>query len=122
MSRIVHFELPADDPERAIEFYKKVFGWHIYKWEGPIDYWLIETGKEPEPGIDGGLGRRQDPNEGVVNTIGVDSVDEAVKKIEEHGGKIVRPKQAVPGVGWLAYFEDTEGNMTGIMQDDPNAK
>ena len=122
MSRVVHFELPADDPERAIAFYENAFGWKFNKWEGPMEYWLISTGPESEPGIDGGLARRSDPATGTENTIDVASVDEAVTRIEANGGKVLRPKSAVPGVGWLAYCQDTEGNTFGIMQDDPDAK
>jgi hypothetical protein len=122
MGRVVHFELPADDPKRAIAFYQSVFGWKFEKWQGPVDYWLITTGPEGEPGINGGLGRRNSPGEGVVNTIDVKSVDEAVKKIEATGGRVTRPKGAVPGIGWLAYCEDSEGNPFGIMQNDPAAR
>lgn len=121
MPRVVHFELPADDPQRAIDFYSKVFGWKIEKWEGPTDYWLITTGPEGEPGIDGGLAKRSDPSIGVENTVDVESVDEAIELIEANGGKVIRPKGAVPGVGWLAYCEDTEGNLFGLMQNDPEA-
>ena len=60
MSRVVHFEIPADNPERIAEFYNKVLGWDIQKWEGPVDYWLISTGKETEPGIHGGIARKKD--------------------------------------------------------------
>jgi predicted enzyme related to lactoylglutathione lyase len=119
MSRVVHFEIPADDPERAIKFYEDAFGWKFEKWEGLMEYWLVMTGPEDEPGIDGGLARREDPETRVENTIDVASVDEAIAKVETVGGKVIRPKSAVPGVGWLAYCEDTEGNRFGIMQSDP---
>lgn len=122
MPRVIHFEIPADDPERAIAFYQNVFGWKIQKWEGPMDYWLISTGPEEEPGIDGGLGHRTDPETGTENTIGVENLDEYVEMVEAHGGKVIRPKSAVPGVGWLAYCQDTEGNRFGLMQDDPTAQ
>ncbi len=121
MPRPVHFEVPADDPERAVRFYESVFGWKIQKWEGPVDYWLVVTGEAPEPGIDGGIARRETGME-VRNTVGVSSVDEYVGKIEAGGGEITAPKMAVPGVGWLAYFKDTEGNVFGIMENDPSAK
>ena len=121
MSRVVHFEIPADDPERAIQFYEKVFNWKIEKWEGPVEYWLITTGPEDQPGIDGGLGRRDDPAVGVENTIDVKDLDASVAEVEKHGGQVTRPKMAVPGVGWMAYFKDTEGNVFGLMQTDPDA-
>ncbi len=121
MPRVVHFEIAADDPERAIAFYQDVFDWKFEKWQGPMQYWLVTTGPEDEPGIDGGLAKREDPTTGTENTIDVDSVDECLARIEAHGGKVVRPKGAVPGVGWLAYCEDTEGNRFGLMQSDPDA-
>jgi uncharacterized protein len=121
MPRVIHFDIPADDPERAIAFYRHAFGWKIVKWEGPMEYWLVMTGPEGEPGIDGGLGRRTQPGESVMNTIGVESVDNAVAAVLASGGQLIRPKAAVLGVGWLAYCADTEGNEFGLMQDDPKA-
>ncbi|NQV38063.1 MAG: VOC family protein [Candidatus Marinimicrobia bacterium] len=122
MGRVVHFEIAADDMERAVKFYKEVFGWDIKKWGGPIDYWLTTTGDDDTPGINGGILPR-DPNyPGVMNTIAVESVDKAVAVIEKNGGNIIAPKAPVPGVGWFAYFADTEGNVQGIMEDDPEAK
>jgi predicted enzyme related to lactoylglutathione lyase len=121
MPRVVHFEIVGDDPEVLAKFYREVFGWKVQKWEGPMDYWLIQTGDEGEPGIDGGLGKRSQPGESTTNTIDVDDVDAFVAKIEMGGGKVVSPKHAVPGVGWLAYCEDPDGNPFGMMQADPEA-
>lgn len=121
MPRVVHFELPADDIERAIGFYTGVFGWSITKWDGPEPYYLISTGDEAEPGINGGMGLRSPHNQAVVDTVGVENVDECVAKITALGGTIVMPKVPIPTVGWLAYFKDTEGNTFGIMQSDPAA-
>ena len=122
MSRVVHFEIPADNPERIAEFYNKVLGWDIQKWEGPVDYWLISTGKDSEPGIHGGIARKKDrPASGVLVTAQVDSVDECLKKIVNNGGSIVVPKRAIPGVGYQAHFRDPEGNVIGIMENDPSA-
>jgi predicted enzyme related to lactoylglutathione lyase len=121
MPRVVHFEIPADDPERAVAFYAKVFGWKVQKWDGPIDYWLVTTGEPDTPGIDGGITRREG-GATVANTIDVPSVDEYVQKVTDAGGEVVLPKTAVPGVGWLAYLKDTEGNMFGIMTSDMDAK
>jgi predicted enzyme related to lactoylglutathione lyase len=120
MARVVHFEIPADEPERAVKFYESVFGWKIEKWAGPADYWLVTTGEASEPGIDGGIEPR---SEGDVtrNIIDVADVDEYVGKIEAAGGKVVRPKTPLPGVGWYAYCADTEGNVFGIMEEDPQA-
>jgi predicted enzyme related to lactoylglutathione lyase len=118
MLRVSHFELPAEDPDRLVEFVKKVFGWDVRKWDGPMDYWLVMTGPEGTPGIDGGIARRGDESPGVVPSIDVPDIDEYVRRIEEAGGTIIAPKMAVPGVGWLAYFKDTEGNTFGIMEED----
>jgi len=122
MPRIVHFEIPADNPQRAMKFYADVFGWKSDKWPGPEDYWLVTTGAAGEPGINGGLMKKRDPAQPVVNTIDVPSIDDYTARVTKSGGTIVVPKQAVPGVGWLAYFKDTEGNITGLMQNDPSAK
>jgi uncharacterized protein len=121
MPRPVHFEIPAENPERAMNFYTHVFGWVFRKWDGPSDYWVISTGMPGEPGIDGGLLPRRDPNQPCVNTISVASVDESLKVVTEYGGACVLPKMAVPGVGWLAYCKDTEGHIFGMMQMDPTA-
>jgi predicted enzyme related to lactoylglutathione lyase/quinol monooxygenase YgiN len=119
-NRIVHFDIQADDPNRCIDFYSKVFGWSVKKW-GSEDYWLVDTGDESEIGINGGIMKRQAPEERVANTIAVDSVDDYARKIEQNGGKIVMPKMAVNGVGWFVYAKDTEGNAFGIMQFDEKA-
>jgi len=122
MPRVVHFEISADEPERAVKFYKKTFGWQIMKWEGPIDYWLITTGEESEPGIDGAIMKREDPNATVNNVIDVSSIDKYVKRVEENGGTIVVPKHSVLGVGYAVPFKDTEGNLFGMMERDESAK
>src|SRR4026207_2548925 len=98
MARVVHFELCADDPERAVKFYEDVFGWQIQKWDGPQDYWLITTGEPSTSGIDGALMRRE-PGMSTIDTIGVDSVDDAVARITARGGTVAAPKMAIPGVG-----------------------
>ncbi len=122
MPRIVHFDVPADDPARARGFYEKAFGWKFTRWEGPMEYWLAQTGPDDEPGINGGLSLRTRTNPNVVNTISVDSIDEYLDKVKEAGGVPVLSKTALPGVGWLAYFQDTEHNVFGLMQEDPNAR
>ena len=121
MSRPVHFEILAEDPARAVEFYSQVFGWQVQKWEGPEEYWLATTGPEGTPGINGGIGKSKgEPL--TVNTIQVDSVDEFAAKVTAHGGKVVVPKMAIPGVGYLIYCQDTEGIVFGLHQADPTAK
>jgi predicted enzyme related to lactoylglutathione lyase len=121
MPRVVHFEINADDPARAAKFYSNVFGWKIDKWDGPIEYWLVDTGAG-DPGINGGLAKRMMPNAATVNTVGVDDLDSFVKKVEAAGGKIVAPKRPIPGMGWLAYATDSEGNTFGMMEPDEDAK
>jgi predicted enzyme related to lactoylglutathione lyase len=123
MPRVVHFEIDAMKPEEAARFYENVFGWKFQKWEGPMEYWLIATGKEGEPGIDGGLGKRKaGAGPTTVNTIDVPSVDEFAERVKRNGGTIVVPKHAVPSVGWLVYFKDPEGNLFGMMEADEAAK
>lgn len=120
MPRVVHFEISADDPERASQFYRSVFGWGIEKWQGPKDYWLVRTGDEGQPGINGGLFKREGPVN-YVNTIDVSSVDEYVERVKTSGGQLAMPKMPIPGVGYLAYCHDTEGNLFGVMEEDANA-
>jgi predicted enzyme related to lactoylglutathione lyase len=122
MPRPIHFEIPAENPERAINFYSNVFGWKFTKWDGPMDYWIISTGQAPEPGIDGGLMPRRDPAQPCVNTVGVANLDDSVAVVQTNGGSIAVPKMPIPGVGWLAYCKDTEGHIYGMMQSDPNVK
>lgn len=127
MPRVIHFEIHAENPERAVDFYSKIFGWKIYKWEGPVEYWLIETGPKDQPGINGGILRRREKVDSkavtaFVCTIDVPSVDDFTDKILSNGGQVVVPKDAIPGAGWFAYCKDTEGNIFGLMQDDTNLK
>ena len=119
MPKVVHFELMADNPDGILSFYSNVFGWESQKWEGPADYWLIDTGDGM--GINGGVGRKHEGMPALINTIDVDSVDDYAAKIEQLGGKISVPKMPIPNVGWLAYAVDPEGNTFGIMQADSAA-
>jgi uncharacterized protein len=120
MARVVHFEITADEPQRAIDFYTRVFDWQTQKWDGPQDYWLLMTGEGQ--GINGGLMKRVPEFPGTVNSIDVTSVDDYVAKVTENGGTVFMPKIAIPGVGYLAYCTDTEGNIFGIIQADPSAR
>jgi hypothetical protein len=121
MPRVVHFEVMAQDPVRAAKFYSQVFGWNINKWDGPMDYWLVGTGSQEEIGIDGGIAQAQGPPHS-VNTIDVNSVDAFVEKVLAGGGKVVMPKMAIPGMGYLVYCQDTEGVVFGMMESDPSAQ
>jgi predicted enzyme related to lactoylglutathione lyase len=112
---IVHFEIPADDLKRAKKFYEKAFGWKISDpWK--MDYFLVET-QEKGAGINGGLMQRKDPGQPFMNYIMVDSIDASCKKVEKAGGVVVLPKQEIgQGMGWIAAFKDTEGNIMGFHQ------
>jgi predicted enzyme related to lactoylglutathione lyase len=125
MPRVCHFEIHADNPDQAIAFYRQVFGWEFSRW-GEVEYWLIRTGPASEPGIDGGLIRRRHPIDGqgviaYVCTVAVSDLDATLAKISSAGGILAVPRMAIPGVGWLAYAKDTQGNVFGIMQSDPAA-
>jgi uncharacterized protein len=116
MPRIIHFEIHCDNTSRAAEFYSGIFGWQFTKFPGPQEYWFVNTGDSAEPGINGGLIPRKHPGGRVYNTIDVANLDETIKKIETNGGAIVVPKMLIPGVGHLAYFKDTEGNIHGVSE------
>ncbi len=127
---IVHFEIPADDPERAAKFYRELFGWTINKWEGAaggIEYWTVQTveadanGQPVRPGVNGGLMRRMYPGQGLVNYINVESVDEFVRRAEQLGAKVLMEKTPVPAMGWFAQLSDPEGNVVAVWEMDPNA-
>ena len=114
MKRPIHFEILADDPEAAGAFYTSVLGWEVSTWGG-AEYWLIKTGEEGTPGIDGALMGKQFP-QAVINTIEVESLAETLQKVEEAGGKLVHGPNEVPGVGTHAYCADPQGILFGLMQ------
>jgi uncharacterized protein len=122
MPRPIHFDITADNPERAMEFYKTVFGWKFQKWDGPMEYWMATTGDEKEPGINGGISKKGQSGMPNMNTIGVASVDQSSQSVAAKGGKVLMPKSPIPGIGWFATCQDPEGNTFGIMQNDPSAK
>ena len=125
MQPVVHFEIHAADPERASKFYSDIFGWSVKKWEGPFDYWLAST-KTDNIGIDGAIVRRsgEAPAEGAsvnayVCTISVGDLYSTMADVTAAGGSIALDKMEVPGIGWLAYAKDPEGNIFGMLQ--PNS-
>jgi predicted enzyme related to lactoylglutathione lyase len=122
MPRVVHFEISGDDPAELAEFYQKAFDWSIQKWEGPEDYWLASTGEEDQPGINGAIMHRTAPSESTVNTIDVPSLDEFIERVTGNGGTVVMGKTAVPGIGYMAYCKDPQGNTFGMMEEDPTAR
>jgi hypothetical protein len=105
MSKVIWFEIPADDPERAIKFYEDVFGWTIEKWDGPFDYWLITTGPDEEPGINGAI-MTKEMGDMVRDTIGVDSYDDFAKKIVKKGGTKMSEKMEIPKRGIMGSKMD----------------
>ena len=115
MPKIIHFEIPAEKPERAIEFYKKVFGWKIDKWQGEFDYWLVEAGEVDEPGINGAI-KPKEFGSMISDVISVDSYEEFARKIEAEGGKMLTEKMAIPDMGYTGSFQDTEGNVMAIIE------
>lgn len=131
MGRVIHFEIQVNNPERAAAFYEAVLGWSFRKWDGPMEYWLITTGPDGEPGINGGMMKRREnvvaiksddvTEHGTVNVSATKDVHETVKAVTANGGHIVLPVMPVPGIGWLAYAKDPEGNIFGFMQTDPAA-
>ena len=123
MPTIVHFDIGSEDPERARRFYEALFGWKMETPPGMNDYYLIETRDlDGNPGVGGGLGKRGEPGQRITSYIGVSSIDEYVAKVEQLGGKVVMPRLAVPGWGYLAICFDTEDNMFGLWQEDRSAK
>lgn len=120
-NRVVHFEIPCDDPEKTMTFFKEVFNWSFQQF-GPEDYWLVTTGDGTLPGINGGLMKKKDPQQPIANSIDVADLDKTMKQIEKAGGTIVVPKMAIPTIGWLSYFKDPDGNIHGLYQNDTSAK
>ena len=127
MGRTVHFEIQASEPQALIEFYGKMFDWSFSKWEGG-EYWLVGTGEVGAPGINGGLLPRRGPRpeEGAavnafVCTVDVEDLDKSLALLKELKGTVAVPRMPVPGVGWLAYAKDPDGNIFGLMQNDASA-
>jgi uncharacterized protein len=117
MPRPIYFDLEATDPARAIAFYKAAFGWTVEKWNGPFEYYLITTGAPGEPGIDGGLAPSKGGTLETTLTIGVTSLEEAMKTVTAAGGTIMGDIQTIPGVGRMATCKDTEGNSFSLMEE-----
>jgi len=121
MPTVQHFEIAADDVNRAQEFYKKVFGWTMQRMSNPVrpeeDYWTFETrDDEGNQGLSGGLMKRQSPQQTVTNYITVSSIDEYSSKINQSGGKIIIPKTTLPDMGFISVCLDSENNMFGLFE------
>jgi hypothetical protein len=123
MPTIVHFDISADDVERAKRFYSELFNWKIEKFPGPTEYFLIETASlDGKKGVSGGIAKRENPQQKITNFIAISSIDEYMAKVETLGGKIIEPKMAIPTIGYIAACQDTEGNTFGLLEIDKNAK
>ncbi len=131
MNRVAHFEIHVENLEKAKEFYTQLFGWEIKKWESDkMDYWIIMTGPQTEAGgINGGFFKRMGPKptEGqavnaYVCTITVEDIKAMAEKVKSLGGSEAVPIMPIPGMAWLGYYKDLEGNIFGMIQNDTNAK
>lgn len=128
MAGVVHFEIPTDDKERANTFYQSAFGWNLTPMQ-EMDYTIAittpsdeQTGAPTAPGaINGALFPRTEHLRTPVITIDVEDIDAALAQVESAGGSVAQAKDAVPGMGYFAYFEDTEGNILGLWQTDSSA-
>jgi len=123
MDKVVHFEVPYDDVDRAHTFYREAFGWQLQSMPG-MGYTMVtttpadESGRPSEPGsVNGGMLARQGPITSPVITIGVDDLDDALARIEKLGGSVAIGRQAVGDMGFSAYVTDTEGNLIGLWQN-----
>lgn len=123
---IVHFEIPADDPETLSAFYSQLFGWKIDRYptpDGGEPYYLISTvpmdehGRPTEPGVNGGMMKRMVPQQTPVNYVGVESVDRYVAKAKELGAKVVVEKTEVPDMGFFAQLVDPQGNAFAVFEE-----
>jgi len=122
MPRISYLDFSAEDPERAVNFYSKIFGWQINKWDGPMEFWEIKTGEPNELGIDGGLSKRDRIGQWTTPFINVSSLELYIAKIEAGGGRIIQPKAAIPGIGYTMLFKDTESNTIVLFEENKNTK
>ena len=119
--RVVHFEIPFDDQDRASAFYGKAFDWQLASMPG-MGYTLVTTGPSGETGptepgfINGGMLQRQSPISSPVLVIDVDDIDATLTTIGELGGSTVRAKEPVGDMGSAAYFTDSEGNLVGLWE------
>jgi predicted enzyme related to lactoylglutathione lyase len=123
MDKVVHFEVPFDDGERATAFYREAFDWQLNSMP-QMQYTLVTTTPTDEQGmlseagsINGGMLHRQGPITAPVITIGVADIDDSLARIEKLGGKVAIGKQPVGDMGFSAYFHDTEGNLIGLWQN-----
>jgi predicted enzyme related to lactoylglutathione lyase len=116
MARVIHFEITADDPERAGRFYQKALGWTVSPYGGPMEYWLAGTGDDSSAGIDGAIMRRTAPGENAVISVSVENLEAAMEAVRKAGGKADGEIDMIPNVGRFTYALDTEGNRIGLLE------
>jgi predicted enzyme related to lactoylglutathione lyase len=122
MNRVIYFEMPVENFDRAIKFYETVFNWKVTKEDRPSGpYYGVKTGDSSKLGINGSFFKKEAGWTQVSNVISVQDIDAVIQNIQKLGGEIVFPKTVINGVGYLAYFKDPEGNTFGMMQNDPKA-
>ena len=115
-NRVVHFEIPADQPEALTKFYSELFGWKFTKAQMPgPEYWLCDTGSDG-PGINGAVMQKMHPQHPWMNYVDVPSIDAAIEQATKLGAKIALPKTEVPGVGAYAAIIDPQGNICGLWE------
>jgi predicted enzyme related to lactoylglutathione lyase len=120
MAKVVHFEIPVDDPERASAFYREALGWEISRY-GEEPYWMVQAGPEDDYGADGALIDRGEIHQSPVLILGVDSIDDAISDVQQAGAEILQGRVEIPEVGWSAYFVDSEGNTIGLFEAAPGS-
>ena len=125
---VVHFEIPAGDPDKLSEFYTKLFDWQVQKMPmGDDAYYLTstvetdESGMPKQPGINGGIYRRQSSQDRAINYVNVESVDEYVAKAKGLGASVLLDKTPIPGMGYFAQLTDPDGNAFGVFQESAQA-
>ena len=127
---VVHFEIPASDPDKLAQFYTELFGWKIEKMDmGDSAYWLTYTvpvGEDFMPtergAINGGIYRRENAQQAPANYVNVESVEEYVNKAKGLGAQVMVDKAPVPNMGYFALLMDPDGNPFGVWQNDTSAK
>ena len=115
-NRVVHFEIPAHQPEELTRFYQAMFGWTFQRADVPgAEYWLCDTGSSG-PGINGAIMQRQNDRQPVTNYVEVDDVDATLARATALGAQVALPTMVIPGVGSVGAILDPQGNLCGIWQ------